>query len=96
MPWFVVSCFRKRSRPYRAQSLDVEGACTYAALQLVSTVLSTGQKASMELSDHGYEVLLQYLSPADTAALRCVSRSWQVCEGLKRLQSTLFHNHKLC
>lgn len=52
--------------------------------------------AGMELSDHGYEVLLQYLSPADTAALRCVSRSWQVCEGLKGLLLTLSQRHKLC
>lgn len=30
------------------------------------------------MSEQGFEVLLSYLSPADTAAVRCVSRSWQV------------------
>lgn len=29
------------------------------------------------MSEQGFEVLLAYLSPADTAAVRCASRSWQ-------------------
>jgi hypothetical protein len=30
-------------------------------------------------SNHGCDVLLMFLNPADVAALRLVSRSWQVC-----------------
>jgi hypothetical protein len=41
----------------------------------------------MELSDQGYEVLLQHLSPADTAALRLVSRSWQVWFGVHSIMA---------
>lgn len=32
----------------------------------------------MDVSTHGCEVLLLYLTPADAASLRLVSRSWQV------------------
>jgi hypothetical protein len=45
-----------------------------------------------------FEVLLAYLSPADTAAVRCVSRSWQVrgravpCACMQPLPALILHS----